>query len=90
MMPHSMSSAAVPDAMGAAKEVPVTLRYPPPGAGAVSETPGARRSGLILPSVVGPMPEKSARDCLAESQAPTVSTLRAVPGIVTVVSGVAL
>ncbi len=59
---YSIIIAASPDTCGVAIEVPLCKAYPSPefASGAVTPTPTAQTSGLILPSVVGPLEENDA------------------------------
>nr|QNO45091.1 hypothetical protein KNJBMNFM_00002 [Methanosarcinales archaeon ANME-2c ERB4] len=82
---YSIIIATSPDTCGADIEVPLCKAYPSPelASGAVTSTPTAQTSGLILPSVVGPLEEKDA-ESRQSVIAPTVITFPADAGILIV------
>ncbi len=74
------TSAALAARSGVANDVPSSRRTCPAPVTTQTATPGAVKSGLILPSAVGPRDEKKAI-VPSESSAPIVSTESASAGV---------
>lgn len=66
--------------------VPVNAPLVPPGKKDTISSPGANKSGLKTPNCVSPSPENIDTISVLELKLPTVITLLAVPGTVTVSS----
>ena len=70
--------------------MPLSAPLLPPGSTEIISSPGANKSGLNTPSLISPSPENTDIVSVLELKLPTVITLCALPGIVTVNSVVGL
>ena len=70
--------------------MPLSAPLLPPGNTEIISSPGANKSGLNTPSLISPSPENTDTVSVLELKLPTVITLCALPGIVTVNSVVGL
>ena len=83
-IPHCINKEQTPVTCGVAILVPVSAPVDPPGKYETISSPGANKSGLIIPPSTSPSPENVETTSVLELKLPTVITLLAVPGTVTV------
>ena len=83
-MPHCIKREQTPVTWGVAILVPVSAPKLPPGKNEIISSPGANKSGLLIPFSKSPSPENDDLTSVLELKLPTVITWLAVPGTVTV------